>query len=356
LLERQPLRAAWFGVKPEAAQLTDRLQTALDAAAGSSLSIGPGVYPITRTLLIPASTEVHGVGPHDVWSPRAGGTQLITSGPGEAKAWQDTGDVVKDTMRPLLVFAGNNIRLRNLGLRTAEPLWDVGVLLPSVKRCKLEDLHVDGHWTLAACLLDATWSERNKRMIALHENRIAPSSMNECTILRCFLSGCWGVLIRGVDLKHHDPMNYRDYEGKGLADREPEWSYGGTSDIEIISCRLEGDLPKAKQPFDGGAYCSDAPLVNGARGGQGHRIIGCNLRTNTRHMVKLGSSNRDSFVSCYFEGGYHLRDDEGRWTEIPSEMTNDADRTGRVTFMDCRFTTVDTKKSWDFKNTKTWPE
>ena len=165
-------------------------------------------------------------------------------------------------------------------------------------------------------------------------------------------------MIRGVDVDKRDPRDYRDYENKGFPDREPEWlwSYGGTSDIEVISCRIEGKAAKHLQALDGGAFYSDAPLVNGAKAGQGHRFFGCNFRTNTRFMVKLGSSNRDSFVSCYFEGGYASPPGNGQSKEVPSELKNDPERTGQTRFIDCRFVTVDVGKFWDYKNTCSWPD
>ena len=278
--------------------------------------------------------------------------------------WQDTGNKETDRLRPLLVFGGSNVRLRNIGLETSANKqtgtteWDVGVLLPSTKRCTLDHVVIRGHWQVAACLLDATWSDRNKRMIALHDGKITPSSMNECTIFRCFLSGKWGLMIRGADVNFHDPRSFRDYDDTGVVDRWDDWiwSYGGTSDIEVISCRIEGKAAKSVQHQDGGAFYSDAPMVNGAAGGQGHRIIGCNLRTNTRYMVKLGSSNRDTFIGCYFEGGYGDRQPNGKYLEAPSFMTNDAERTGQTRFIDCRFTTCDIKTEWDYKKTQIWPD
>jgi len=368
-----PIHTAWFGVLPTSAQqtpsqdavdkTTERLQQALQAASGDTLRFGQGAFFLSQTLIIPASTLVEGAGPQDVWTRAAGGTTLRPYGPGKAQAWQDTGVKENDMLRPLLVCGGSNVRLQNIGLLTdvnkqlGTATWDVGVLLPSTKRCTLDHVSIKGHWQVAACLLDATWSKSNKRMIALHKGRITPSSMNECTIFRCFLSGKWGIMIRGADKRVYDPRDFRDYDDTGMTERRDEWiwSWGGTSDIEIISCRVEGKAPKSLQHLDGGAFYSDAPMVNAAAAGQGHRIIGCNLRTNTRYMVKLGSSNRDTFIGCYFEGGWCDRQSNGKCREAPSLMTNDAKHTGQTRFIDCRFTTCDTKSEWNYKKTRTWP-
>lgn len=368
-----PVHASWFGILPTPKgetpcvetvdETTRRLNGALQAAAGDTLRFGKGNFYVSDTLIVPGSTRVEGAGPEDVWSGLEGGTTLWPSGPGTARAWQDTGDKEKDMLRPLLVCGGPNVRFKNLGLRTAAndkngtTEWDVGILLPATKRCSLDHVSIAGYWKVAACLLDATWSERNKRMIALHEGRITPGSMNECTIFRCFLSGKWGIMIRGADPSVHDPRDFRDYDNTGMKQRWDEWiwSYGGTSDIEIISCRIEGKLPKKLQHTDGGAFYSDAPMVNGAAAGQGHRIIGCNLRTNTRYMVKLGASNRDTFIGCYFEGGWGEKQLDGEYREADSYITNDAVRTGQTRFIDCKFTTCDTKSEWNYKKTEMWP-
>ncbi|WP_236621972.1 hypothetical protein [Novipirellula maiorica] len=150
------------------------MQAALDAAAGGVLLIGEGEYLIASTLRIPPSTRVEGAGPMDVWSDVRGGTVLETFGVGTTDTWQDTGKPELDNLSPLLVFAGNNVRLSNIGLRTGadSSRWDVGVLMPSVKRCSLEHVAIHGPWKVAACLLDATWSPRNKRMVALHGGKI----------------------------------------------------------------------------------------------------------------------------------------------------------------------------------------
>jgi hypothetical protein len=367
------VHVSWFGVFPtpvgkrpsveRVKETTTRLDHAFKAAAGDTLRFGKGHYFLSDTLIVPGSTRLEGAGPEDVWSNLEGGTTLWTFGPGKARIWQDTGVKEDDLLRPLLVCGGPNVRFENLGLRTkaddeiGTTRWDVGILLPATKRCSLDHVSIKGYWNVAACLLDATWSERNQRMIALHGGRITPGSMNECTIFRCFLSGRWGVMIRGVDVAVRDPRKFRDYDKTGIKERIDDWvwSYGGTSDIEIISSRIEGKLPKKLQQTDGGAFYSDAPMVNGAAAGQGHRIIGCNLRTNTRYMVKLGASNRDSFIGCYFEGGWAQKQASGDFLEAESFMTNNAERTGQTRFIDCRFTTCDTKSQWDDQKTETWP-
>lgn len=368
-----PVHAAWFGVLPtaerdtltqeEVDRTTHRLEQALHAAAGDTLRFGQGTFYLSKTLIIPPNTLITGAGPQDIWTRSPGGTTIRPYGPGKAQLWQDTGVKENDMLRPLFVCGGSNVRFREIGLLTqadeksGSTAWDVGILLPATKRCSLDHVSIRGYWQVAACLLDATWSDRHKSMIALHKGRITPSSMNECTILRCFLSGKWGVMIRGADKRVYDPRDFRDYDKTGMSERWDEWiwSYGGTSDIEIISCRIEGKAPKSLQHLDGGAFYSDAPMVNGAAAGQGHRIIGCNLRTNTRYMVKLGSSNRDTFIGCYFEGGWCDRQPNGKCQEAPSFMTNDAEHTGQTRFIDCRFTTCDIKSEWNYKKTHTWP-
>ncbi len=340
------IEAAWFGVtstvKPTTedititAQRTTRLQAALEAARGNVLRFSSGIYYISDTLIVPENTRLEGAGPMDVWSDAPGGTTLMTAGAGNPQAWQDTGDPRKDVMTPLLVFGGNNVRVSNLGLHTGDngSQWDIGILMPSVKRCALDHVAVDGPWKVAACLLDATWSSGNKRMIELHEGRIHPSHMNECDIYSCFLSGYNGLMIRGATERNPD-----DFPGDQWI-----WSWGGTSDINVISCRLEAK-GSAGDGEGGAAYFNDAPMVNAARAGQGHRIIACNLRTkNAPYMVYLKHSNRDRFTSCYFEAQYS---DDKRPQTL---MHNEPPTTGVTTFTGCKFVRMDMQKEWHKDN------
>jgi len=136
---------------------TQRLQDALNASAGGVLEMNQGDYFISDTLIIPANTRLEGSGPVDVSTWRLGGTILRPFGAGTYRKWQDTGDPKKDSLRPLLVLGGSNVRLTNIGLlassgeaASAAP-WEVGVLMPATKRCTLE--HVAAHgWSVAACL------------------------------------------------------------------------------------------------------------------------------------------------------------------------------------------------------------
>ena len=155
-----PIRASWFGAIPfseettpasdSVAEATRRLQRALEAAAGNALNLSAGIFYVSDTLIIPANTQVAGAGPHDVWTRGKGGTTVRPYGAGKPQIWQDTGTPEKDQMRPLLVFGGSNVRLRNLGLQTVEdpktgtPCRDVGVLLPSTKRCSLDQVTIQG--------------------------------------------------------------------------------------------------------------------------------------------------------------------------------------------------------------------
>lgn len=352
----EPAQAAWFGVLPvkgdkvptqaEAERMTVRWQRALDAAAGGVLHVKAGRYFVADTLIIPANTLLEGAGPQDTIARTTGGTLIQPLGPGVARIWQDTGNAATDRFRPLLVFGGSNTRLRNVALLTRgtddETAWEVGVLMPSTKRCSLEHVTAKG-WTEAACLLDATWSEANRRMIDLHEGRIQPSAMNECLIQRCLLSGKWGLMIRGADITVRDPEAYRDKPEDWL------WSPGGTSDLDVIACRIEGKAPRKIRNEDGGAYYSDAPLLNAAGAGQGHRFVACNFRVDTRFILKLGASNRDSFFGCYFEGPKDK-------SMGPAWLANDPKRSGRVRFADCRFAFTDLASHWHGNRTDWWPQ
>ncbi len=125
------------------------------------------------------------------------------------------------------------------------------------------------------------------------------------------------------------------------------WSWGGTSDINVIACRLQGSGPTSESPSGGAAYYHDAPVPNAAHAGQGHRFVACNFRSKNKYMVYLRHSNRDRFTNCYFEG-------RGAERSPYPMMKNDRLRTGSVRILACRFTHVDRTSEWHVNQTKEW--
>ncbi len=209
-------------------------------------------------------------------------------------------------------------------------------MLPSVKRCSMSHVAIDGPWRTAALLLDATWSPSNQRMIDLHGGKIQPSHMNEFDLYGSMLSGNTGLMIRGA--VGRDPEDYTPEEWI--------WSWGGTSDINIVACRLEGRSDKTLDQTQGAAYYSDAPMRYAARGGQGHRLIACYLRARTRYMVYLGHTNRDRFSNCYFESR--------RKGDSQIIMYRQPPNPGMTTFMGCRFNDLDFDSHWDSEGVMMW--
>ena len=342
-VEGAPLRAAWFGAFPvtgeaeataeQAEAATAGLERALKAAAGQTLILDKGIYPVSRTLVILPGTTVTGQGAFDQWSRLEMGTTLSTFGPGVVKRWSDSG--ATDDLTPLLVAGGNNVVVERLGLVTARgqgDRWDVGILFPATKRCSLEYINARGWWKLAAVLVDASWSEKNTALTALHPE-IQTSSINEFLMYRCYVEGRWGLMVRGSLTK--DP---RTTEG--------EWihSPGGTSDLDVIACRLGTDGPKKELAEDGGAYYHSAPMTNAAKAGQEHRFFGCSFRVSSKYAIYLDYSNRDKFFGCYAETVHH--------NEIGPAMIANTKNTGGVLFAGCRWNMKFDESCWDFSKTQ----
>jgi len=345
-MDAGPVRAAWFGVpvfragdtpsEEDVRESTWRLQAALDAAEGGMLTLGPGDYHVSDTLLLPGGTRMEGAG-----NDGADATRIVTSGSGAPRRWTDTGQAELDTFSALVAVCGQGSRVRKLSLCT-DGRWDVGIVVPSSKRNAFEHLTVNGDWGLAACLLDATWSERHTDMIGHHRNLIAPTSLNEITLLNCDLSGRWGLMVRGAIGRRVDDYPKRQWL----------WSGGGTSDLTVAYCRLEGRTTPGAATDDGGAYYHDAPVTNSRQAGQGHRFVSCELRSNAKYMVRLGASHRDRFFSCRFVGSPYT-DPNG--TQRVPVMRNERSARWTSTFAACEFNAaVDKRTSWDFNNTSVW--
>lgn len=342
-LDATPLRAAWFGATPlpaitdatpeNAEACTAALEKALKAAAGQKLLLDAGIYPVSRTLLIAPGTTLTGQGAFDQWSDTKMGTTLHTFGPGNPQKWSDSGTT--DVLTPLLVATGNNVLVEQLGVITAtspDDRWDVGLLFPSVKRCAMEYVNARGWWKLAAVLLDASWSEKNESLTSLHPT-IQTSSLNEFLMYRCQVEGRWGLMVRGNLVK--DPRN-----------SSGDWihSPGGTSDLDVIACRLGTDGPRSELKEDGGAYFNSAPMLNAARAGQEHRFVACSFRVSSKYAIYLDYTNRDKFFGCYGETIY-------KKDRVQAMMANTAN-TGGVAFVGCRWNLKLDDSCWDFSRTQ----
>ena len=335
-LDPGPIQSVWFDIpvfkegeipsKDDVDKSTRRFQKALNAAAGGMLYIQPGIYYVNDTLWVPQTTRIEGAGKAQ--------TIIKTYGVGKARQWSDTGISKHDSFSTLLVCGGAGVRLRNFSL-ICENGWDAGITVPASIRNTFESISVKGKWQLAACLLDATWSERNKKMIELHKGRISPQSMNENTFRDCHFSGNWGLYVRGS-------LNRKvsDY-------KEPDWlwSYGGTSDLSIINCVLKGDINAG---MNGGAFCHDAPVANARQAGQGHRYLSTKFISSNKHVVKLGVSTRDRFFSCTFEG---TRFNDGGRVKKPI-MKSIENKNWTADFISCEYKgDVDQKSEWKLKAT-----
>ena len=272
---------------------TVAIQAALDAAAGGDLYIPNGSYLVTDTLYVPAGTTVTGAGGYSRWSGLSQGTRITTSGSGSALRWTDvTGsDTANDT--PLFVAQGDAVVFQNISLITGDggqPEWSMGILFPTVKRCGFNSIYAEG-FTDACIYLDATWSDRNTTMTALHPTVVPSTGMNEFHGEGFYLIGGgtagFGIKIQGTTRAGDSVGSSGDWL----------WGWGGTSDIQFTNGRLGGT------GATGGCFSHDAQLYGVGSFGQtiAVRDVALRLSGDGLYAVKLDRSNRILFDGCYAE-------------------------------------------------------
>lgn len=285
-----------YGALGDGSDQADEIEKALAEAGakGKNLFFPAGRYGLTRTVIIPAGVSLAGEGRLDMWGETTGlGSEIFTIGTGNPQRWTDiTGaDAPDDT--PMLVAGGNGVYLRNLALMTdiaGGTPWSMGILFPCVKQCGFSSLVGDG-WTDGAVYLDATWSNRNATLRALHPSVMPSTGMNEFVGSDFYLRGRgtagFGIKIQGTTRAGNSVGSSAEWQ----------WGWGGTSDVRFENGRLGGT------GSGGGCFSHDAQLfgVNVFAQGVTVRDVSFRLSGSGRYHANLDRSNRVIFDGCYGE-------------------------------------------------------
>lgn len=276
----------------DGSDMSDGVQSALDAAEGRTLKVpgGGSKVGISRTMYIRAGTKIECEGKYDKWdsSPNTG-FRFITIGEGNPQRWTDiTGsDLADDT--PMFVACGNGVEIgQGITLITETNNWSIGIFFPCVKQCAF---HGQAFGFTDGCVyLDATWSDRNITMKTLHPEINPSTGMNEF-----YMNFAWCIAEEsGFGLKIQGTT--RPGDASASAD-DWIWGWGGTSDIRIYNSRIGGTGD------NGGAFSHDCQLFGEGVYGQGVTLRDCGLRISgtARYSVKLDRSNRIIFDGVYGE-------------------------------------------------------
>lgn len=259
---------------------------------------GRGVVLASDTLYVPAGVVVQGSGRKDYWKDGSGwsvsnplGTVFRTTGSGTARRWTDVdgADLANDT--PLFVARGNNVVFEDLTVYTdGANAWSMGILIPCVKQCALNRVSGFG-FTDGTLYIDATWSNRNTVLKALHPSIDPDTGMNEFSADDCWFEGGgsagFGLKIQGTTRAWNT-----------LPQETWMWAAGGTSDIRISKTRLGSNAP------NGGCYSHDAQLAGETAFGRGITMDGVGFRASggSKYAIRLDRSDGHHFISPYAEG------------------------------------------------------
>jgi len=259
------------------------------AAVGSGEVLVPrGLINLGATLIIPKGVTLIGEGRRDKWNNTNLGTVIIGKGTISGSRWTDiTGSDPSDDT-PLMVAGGNNVWLKRLTMVPGGGR-SIGILFPSVKQCGFQEL--DGFGFTDACVyLDATWSDRNTTLKALHPTVETDTGMNEFSGSNFYLEGGgsngFGIKIQGTTRAGNAVANSSLWL----------WGWGGASEVTFSSGRLGGE------GANGGCISHDGQLY-GTSMLQGLTLNNVNLRLFSagRYAAKFDRSNRVLLNNCYAE-------------------------------------------------------
>lgn len=288
---------------------TAKVQAWLNEADACGVAEAPrGIISVSSTLYVPKGLAVLGAGQRDQWtdgSTNLGssklGTTFTTVGSGDAMRWTDINgsDPADDT--PVFVARGNNVRLENLSVVTGmsgQPRWSMGVLIPTVRQCKLRNVSAFG-FSDGALYIDATGSDKNTTLKTLHPQIEYEPGMNEFNADNCWFEGGgtagFGIKIQGTTRAGNVVGDVNSWL----------WAGGGTSDIDINNTRLGSNAP------NGGCYSHDAQLYDANNGAGGNGVFGRGISMNRvgfrasgggKYCIKLDRSDGHCFIHPYAEG------------------------------------------------------
>ena len=281
-------------VYPKAVSLSQSIdqlatQACLDANKGRNVQASKGRYIMTHTTISPKGTQLFGEGKCDLWGDdKTIGVIFESYGAGNPSRWTDIdgSDPADDT--PMFVAGGNGVYFHNMTLVSHG--WSMGILYPCVKQCGFSRLQAYG-FTDGCVYLDATWSDRNTTLKALHPEIEPSTGMNEFSgedyYLRATGAGAFAIKIQGTTRAGNSVATVNDWL----------WGWGGTSDIRFNHGRLsaEGAL--------GGCYSHDVQLFGATSFGQGISFDDTSFRLagSAKYYIKLDRSRRHTFKTSYGE-------------------------------------------------------
>lgn len=268
---------------------TADILSAIAALGSGELHFPAGKYVLDDTLIVPVGVHLVGEGRRDKWGNVNVGTIIQGGATLAGKRWTDiTGsDPADDT--PLIVAGGNNVWLREMTLLPGPNGRSVGFFVPCQKQCGFDGLDAFD-FTDACVYLDATWSDRNSTMKALHPSVDPSTGMNEFKGTNFYIFGGgangYGIKVQGTTRS-----------GSAASEAAWPWGWGGASDLYFHQGRLgaSGD--------NGGGFKHDGQLAGtAARVLQGATIRDVAFRlSGAGYYLNLDRSNRILVDGCYGE-------------------------------------------------------
>jgi hypothetical protein len=271
----------------------DAAQDIMDAAAAlgsGELHFPAGLYGAEDTVIVPGGVHLVGVGRRDYWGDNNLGTIIKGLGAGVAARWTDiSGGDASDNI-PLIVAGGNNVWLKKITLLPGDDGRTMGFMVPCMKQCGFDELDAFG-FTDGCVYLDATWSDRNETMKALHPSIVPSTGMTEFHGRNFFLigggAGGFGLKIQGTTRAGDVVATASEWL----------WGWGGTSDCRFRDGRLGG------VGANGGCFRHDAQLFGVGVFAQGVTIRDTAFRLSGegRYAVRADRTNRLILDGCYGE-------------------------------------------------------
>jgi hypothetical protein len=255
------------------------------AERGITLDASAGTYLLTKTLIRMASWA--GAGTETAWGGDLKGTTLKPYGAGNPKRWTDIDGNDLADFTPLVVFGRSDITTSGITHKCDDSSrWSVGTFVPCLKRIRFMDVDCLGPWTKAGHYVDATWSNTNPTLTALHPTIQSDSGNNEHSYVDCYFEGMVGF----------------QTEGTTRPATTVPWVYSpsGTSDHSYIGCRFGSSGPYEDRKVRGSGYRHSAKRSSDT-GGQGLHFVNCSSRVSAKYTFNFDYSGRVTFSGQYNE-------------------------------------------------------
>ena len=278
------------------------------AEKGKRVTFAASRYRINRYIIKKANWV--GQGPERAMGENFLSTIIETFSGGNPERWLDITGTDAADFTPAVVMARGSTYIRDMTVRNGDDVrWSCAILIPAMKRCRVENVDTPGQWKAAGVYVDGTASNTNTTMMALHPTVEFDSGTNELVVRDCYLEGLFGM--RGLGTS------------RDISTLPWVWSPNGTSDITIYNCRFTPTGPTAERASAGGGFGWDVRRAGGP--GQGIHLFGCSFRIAARWTVLLGWANRVNLVASYAETISSWNGDDA-YMEISSTKTSNVCR------------------------------